>query len=135
MVAKLPAGITALDMATKLFGAARRDGGNRAVLHRGQTVRGAKRRAVTREDLGQFYSCRIRAVRMRAHGALTVRGWRRLEQIKRCVGAGQVLLREMEVARGGGQIAMAEQALDGVHVGAGFQQMRGERVSPMSLET
>jgi len=135
VVAKPPAGIATLDMAAERLGAARLDRGDRAILHRNQAVRGLIRRAVACEDLGQFYldSCRIRTVRMRAHGALAVRWRGPLQQIERRVGAGQVLLRQMEVARRGGEIAVSEQALDGVHIGAGFEQMGGKRMSPMPI--
>jgi hypothetical protein len=62
-------------MAAERLGAARLDRGYRPVLHRNEAVCGLIRRAVACEDLGQFYleSCRIRTVRMRAHGALAVR--------------------------------------------------------------
>lgn len=80
MVAKPPACIATLNMAAERLGAARLDRGYRPVLHRSEAVRGLIRRAVACEDLGQFYfdSCRIRAVRMRAHGALAAWGIGRL---------------------------------------------------------
>jgi hypothetical protein len=48
------------------------------------------RRPKACEDLCQFYldSCRIRSVRMRAHGALAVRWVKRLQQIEWRVGTG-----------------------------------------------
>ena len=131
MVAKPPACIATLDMAAEPRGAARFDRGYRPVLHRNEAVCGLIRRPKACEDLGQFYldSCRIRAVRMRAHGALAVRWLGPLQQIEWRVGAGQVLLREVEVARRGGEATVSEQALDGVHVGTGFEQMGGKSVA------
>jgi hypothetical protein len=118
-------------MSAEGLGAAGLDRGDRTILHWNQRVRCLIHRPKAREDLGQFYldSCRIRCMRMRAHGALAARWTRRLQEIERCIRAGQVLLRQMEVARRGGQITVSEQALDRVHVGAGFQKMRGEGVT------
>ena len=123
MVAKCCARVTALDMPAERLGAARLYGGDRAVLHGNQAMGRLIRRPKAREDVRQFYlgSCRIRRLRMRAHGALAARRVRRLQEIERRGGAGQVLLREMEVTRRGGETAVAEQALNGVHVGTGFQ--------------
>jgi hypothetical protein len=42
---------------------------------------------------------------------------------------------EMQIDRRLLKVAMPEQHLDGMQVGAGFQQMRGEAVAPMSLGT
>ena len=135
MVAKPPARIAALDMAAERRGAARLDRGHRAVLHRNKAVRCLIRRAVACEDFGQFYldPCRIRAVRMRTHG-LAARGIGPLQQIERRGGAGQVLLREVEVARRGGEIAVSQQALNGVHVLPRFEQVRGKGVT-QSVDT
>ena len=52
-----------------------------------------------------------------------------LQQVQRRRSTGQVLLREMEVTRGGAQAAMPEQTLDGVHISAGFEQMGGKGVA------
>jgi hypothetical protein len=41
----------------------------------------------------------------------------------------QVPLREMQIAGGLFQIVMAEQDLNGVQVGAGFEQVSGEAVA------
>ena len=46
----------------------------------------------------------------------------------------QVPLREVEIASGFFQIVMAQQD-DGVQVGAGFEQVRGETMPVMSLGT
>jgi hypothetical protein len=131
VIAKCRARVTALDVAAESLGAAGCNRGDRARLHGNQAVRCLICRPKAREEFRQFYlgSCRIRMVRMRAHGALTARwaGW--LQEIERRVRARQVLLREMEVACGGREIAVAHQALNGVHVGAGFQQVRGKRVA------
>jgi hypothetical protein len=96
---------------------------DRPVLHRNEAVCGLIRRAVACEDAGQFdfYPCRIRAVRMRAHGALAAYGVRPLQQIERRGGHGQVLLREVKVARRGGEIAVSQQALNGVHINTAFE--------------
>lgn len=131
MVAQPPACLAALDMAAEPLGATRLDRAQRPVLHWNQAVCGLIRCPKACEDLGQFdlYPCRIRPVRMRAHGALVVRGARSLQQIERRGGAGQVLLRQMEVARRGGEIAVSQQALNGVHINTAFQQVRGKRVA------
>jgi hypothetical protein len=123
VVAKLATGLAALDMAAEALGAARLNRPHCAILHRNETVCGLISRPKAREDLCEFYltPCRIRALRMRAHGALAVRGVGRFEQIEWRVGARQVLLRQVKVARRGGEAAVSEQALDGVHVGAGFE--------------
>ena len=86
MVAKFPAGLTLLDVATECFGATRLDGAHRAILHRGQTLRCQICRAVTREHLREFHfaPCRIRTVRIRPHsGALPRGGLGAFEQIQR----------------------------------------------------
>lgn len=51
------------------------------------------------------------------------------QQVQRRGCSRQVLLRQMEIARGGAQAAMTEQALDRVHVDPAFEQMRGEGVA------
>ena len=85
MVAKPPARVATLDMAAERRGAARLNCPHRPVLHRNEAVCGLIRRAVACEDAGQFdfYPCRIRAVRMRAHGALAAYGVRPLQQVER----------------------------------------------------
>jgi len=71
VVTQRATGVTALDVAAKRFGAARFDGVERTVVHRGKRVRCAKRRAKARNDIGEFYSpCRIRVLRMGMHDAL-----------------------------------------------------------------
>ncbi len=131
VVAKPPARIAALEVAAERLGAAVLNRAHRPVLHRNKAVRRQIRRPKACEDLGQFYlyPCRIRTGRMRAHGALAVRWIGSLQQIERCVAARQVLLREMEVTRRGTEAPMSEQPLDGVHIGAGFEQMGGKRVA------
>ena len=44
----------------------------------------------------------------------------------------QVPLREVEIASGFFQIVMAQQDLDGVQVGASFEQVGGEAMAPIS---
>jgi hypothetical protein len=130
VIAQRRAGIAALDVAAPGLSATRCDGPQGAVLHRDEPVRRLKRRAVARQHLREFYPspCRIRTVRMHAHG-LGASGIGPLQQVQRRRGTGQVLLGEMEVARGGAQAAVPKQALDGMHIGTGFEQMGGERVA------
>ncbi len=52
-----------------------------------------------------------------------------VEQLQWRRGAGERLPRQVEIAHGGRYVAMAEQALNGVDVDPGFQQMRGETVA------
>jgi hypothetical protein len=129
VIAQRRAGIAALDVAAQGLSATGGDGPHGAVLHRDQSVRHLKRRAVAREHLREFYlpPCRIRSVRMRAHG-LWASDIGPLQQVQRRRGTGPVLLCEMEVARGGAQAAVPKQALDGMHIGTGFEQMGGKRV-------
>ena len=103
MVAKLATRLAALEVAAEGLRAAGLNRGHRAVLHGNQAVCRLIRRPKAREHLGQFYliACRLRTVRMRAHGALAARGVRAREQVQRRGAARQVLLRQMEVARGG----------------------------------
>ena len=81
VVAKFCTRVTALDMATECVGATRLDCAHRSILHGSQCVCGLIRRAKAREELRQFYrvSCRIRCLRMRAHGALAARRRGRLQ--------------------------------------------------------
>ena len=44
-------------------------------------------------------------------------------------GAGQLVVRQVEVAHGGRHVTVSEQALDGVDVDTGFQQVGGETVA------
>lgn len=85
MVAKRCARLTALDVPAESLGAAGLNRAQGANLHRHEAVCCLIRRTVTREDVRQFYpdSCRIRLLRMRAHGALGARRRRRLQQIER----------------------------------------------------
>jgi hypothetical protein len=57
------------------------------------------------------------------------------EQIERRSGAGQARAGQMEVAHRRAHMAVTEQTLDGVDVDPGFEQMRGERMAPMSPKT
>ena len=45
----------------------------------------------------------------------------RVEQFQWRSGAGQATLRQMEIAQGGRDVTMTQQALDGVEVHAGFE--------------
>lgn len=51
------------------------------------------------------------------------------QQLKRRSRTGQVGLRQMEVAHGRGDMAMAKQTLDGVDIDPGFQQMGGKAMA------
>ncbi len=53
------------------------------------------------------------------------------QQFERRGRAGQTRARQMEVAHRRADVAVSEQALDGVDIDAGFEQMGGEGVPPM----
>ena len=129
-VALRTTGIALRNMAAQCARATRADRTQRALLHAGEPMRGAECRAMRTHDIGELDSptvaCRIRTVRMRAHGALWLSRGRSLEQVQWRGGARQVFLRQMKVARSGAQTAMPHQALDRMHIHARFQQMRGE---------
>jgi hypothetical protein len=44
-----------------------------------------------------------------------------------------VLVATLQIARGRGQAAMTQQELNGAYIGAGLEQVGGERVPAMSL--
>ena len=54
-----------------------------------------------------------------------------VEPLQRRGGAGQLVVRQVEVAHGGRHVSVSEQALDGVDVDTGFQQVGGETVAPI----
>jgi hypothetical protein len=59
----------------------------------------------------------------------------KLDLIQRVDGGVQVTLRQVQIDDRVFQFLMAQQQLDGTQIGAGFQQMRGKAVPPMSSET
>ena len=103
------AAFAAFDVAAEPLGATRLNRAHGPVLHRGKPVCGAKPCAVARKNLGEFYlrTCRIRVVRMRSHW-LPALGVSQLQQVQRCGGARQVLLRQMQVACRGADVAVAQ---------------------------
>ena len=56
-----------------------------------------------------------------------------VQRIQRADGGFEVALRQMQITAGGFQVSVAQQQLNGTQIGAGFEQMRGERVAPMPL--
>lgn len=101
--------LTAFNMPTQGLGATGLNSSDGSMLRWNQCVPCPVWSAKARKDLRQFYpaSCRIRAVRMRAHGALALWWSGRHQQIQWRIGPGQVLVRQMEVSRRGGQGAVA----------------------------
>ena len=77
-------------------------------------------RAVATQHLGQADTA--------THGRSGGQG---IEQFERRGGTGQTVPRQMQVAHGGADVAVPQQALDGVQIHPGFEQVRGEAVSPM----
>jgi len=57
----------------------------------------------------------------------------RLQRIERASHGAATELENVRVDHGGAHVAVAEQFLHGADVVAGLQQMRGERMAPMSI--
>jgi len=57
----------------------------------------------------------------------------RLQRIERTSHGAATELEDVRVDHGGAHVAVAEQFLHGADVVAGLQQMRGERMAPMSI--
>ena len=110
----VPAAVAGFEMATERRRAAGEDGAPDLGAATGQRVRREIGRTEGGKHPGQAGWC---------HGS--VRG----EQIERGGGAGQPGSRQMEVAHGGADMAVAEQALDGVDVDTGFEQMGGKAMA------
>ena len=93
--------IAGLDVATQRRRAATEDGTPDSGLRRRKIVRGEVSRAVPAQHLGQ-----ARGV---AHERSVGLG---IEQFERRGGAGQAVLRQVQVAHGGADVAMAKRAVD-----------------------
>ena len=117
-MARRAAGIAGLDMAAQRGCATADDGAPDLGLRRRKIVGGEVSRAVAAQHLGQPAQW--------THGRSDGHG---IEQFERRGGAGQAVPRQMQVAHGGAEVAMTEQALDGVQVDASFQQVGGEAVA------
>jgi hypothetical protein len=118
-VAGRAAGIAGLDMAAQRGGATGEDGTPDLGLGRRKIVRGEIGRTVATQHLGQA----------RAGWPTSAQSGQGIEQFERRGGAGEAALRQMQVAHGGADMAVPEQALDGVQIDAGFQQVGGEAVA------
>ena len=55
------------------------------------------------------------------------------EAVERAGGAGRGRLQDMGVDHGRADVGVAEQLLHGADVGAGLEQVGGERMAPMSI--
>ena len=127
-----PTGITRFAMAAERGGAARLDGLHGVALRAGQRVRVAIRRSVGTEDVGDLHrrprsrARRRGGRRRRGHGLLEAV---RLGQIQGRARADEPPLTQMEVPHRRGDLAMAQEALHGVQVDAGFEQVGGKRVA------
>src|SRR6266540_4355122 len=91
-------------------------------------MRGAKRGAVPTNDVGELHLAVARARLRRVQGALPGGDVGPLQQFQRRRRLRQVLAREMEVTHRRADVAVAQQPLDGVHVYASFEQVRGKGV-------
>ena len=118
-------------MATEHGGAAGGDGAQGAALRAGQRIGTLIRRAVSADDIGELDPvCSRRAAaregrRRRGHAS----GARRLGQIQGRAGGEHPAGRDVQIARGGGQVVMAEELLDGREIAAGLEQVGGEGVA------
>ena len=109
------------------------DGPHGAALRARERVRAAIRRPVRAEDVGEL-DRRARSPARRPVGGPRRRHGRlgeaeRLGQIQGRARTHEPPLTQMEVAHRGRDLAMAEEALHGVQVGAGFEQVGGEGVA------
>ena len=68
---------------------------------------------------------------LRAGGRRGRRGAGLWEPVERAGGRTDLERGQAQIARGGFETPMAESQLNGADVGAGFQEMDGERVAPM----
>jgi hypothetical protein len=116
------AGLAGLHMTAQCGGTAREDGAPNLRLGGGQGMGGEISRAMTAQHLGQSHA--------RHGGNHLERSARwRVEQFQRRGGAGQMRARQMQIAHGCADVTVAEEALDGRQIHAGFEQMRGESVA------
>jgi hypothetical protein len=115
-------------MAAQRSGAAAGDGIQGATLSARQTMSASVVGPVSMDDLGELQTAGAvnddtrRGGRRRRHDSGTGRG----RQIEGRAGGEDTAQGEMEVAGGGGQVAVAKQVLDRLQVAAGFEQVRGE---------
>ena len=91
--------IALAQLAPERGGAATLDCAERPVLNGTEPMRGAKRRAVPANDVGQFDPSGARAPCWRGHGALPGGGVGSLQEFQRRGRARQVLARQVKVAR------------------------------------
>lgn len=110
--------VTAFHMSAQQRRAAGDNSAPRLLLDGGQGVRCEIGLAVVAQYVGQAHAV--------GHGRLAQYG---VEQLQRRSGAGQLVVRQVKIAHGGRYVPMSEQALNGVDIGTGFQQMRGEAVA------
>ena len=113
-MARDAAPIAGLDMAAQRCRATGNDGAPDLDLGCRQFVRRQIGRAVTTQDGGQ-----TRAGDSGTHACRSDGG--QVEQFQRRRGAGDVAMREMEIAHGGRDMAMAQQPLQRGQIHAGFQ--------------
>ena len=99
------------------------------MLHARERLRGAKRRPVRANDVGELELPAALACCLREHGVLRACATRCLQQFQRRRGIRQVLARQVKVAQRRANVAVAHQALDGVDIDPGLQQMRGKGVA------
>lgn len=108
------AGIALLDMAAQRFGATGDDGAPCLGLARGERVLGKVGLPVLAEEVGQLNPAAV------GHGLAL--GAQCREQVQGGIG-GRDLLLHMQVAGGGGDIVVPQQAADRVNIDAGFEQV------------
>ena len=122
-------------MAPEGRGAARRDRTQGAALSAAQRMGALIRRAVSTDDVSELDPGPPLSAdphggrRRRGHAS----GSGRLGQIERRAGGEHVPRREVQIARGGGEVAMAEQVLDRRQIAAGLEQVGGEGVAVMPV--
>ena len=121
-VARRAAGLAGLDMTAEHGCAAGEDGAPGFGFDDRQIMRFEIGWAVTAQHLGQSQA--------RDEGNHVDRSARRrVEQFQRGSGTGQTRARQMQIAHGGRDVAVAQEALNGGQVHAGFEQVGGETVS------
>ena len=127
------AAVTRLPMPAKRGGAARRDRAQRPMLHRRQSMRAPIRLAMGADDVGEFAAGGVGDHRTCGPGAHALprgrrRGAERREEIERRARGDRRVLGQLEVARGGPEVPVPEQALDGLEVDPRLEQVRREGV-------
>ena len=130
--AAVAAAVTRLEVTAERGGAAGREGAQDPVLERRDRVGGAEAGAMPTHDRselgGGLGPCRSRRLRRGAHGRSVRQEVERLGHDSRGL-LGR--LHEMEVARRRSQALVPQEALQGVEVDTGLEQMRREGVALM----